>query len=92
MKRLPMVWLAAALLGCATTRSAAPGADSGSELASGEEGRRLVCRREKVVGSHRKQRVCQYEEDRKRQRVSSQEGLGKSRSGATQMSEQQVIY
>jgi hypothetical protein len=36
---------------------------------------KLICHREKVVGSHMKQNVCEYESERQRQRENAQRML-----------------
>ena len=76
----------AALCGCATaqqSRSAPNTASAQNEQAAsaaGSEGR-LVCRKEAVIGSHRKQRVCRRESDSQNQRDAVQTQKGRTTSG-----------
>ena len=55
--------------GCATAhqnQATATGAPNDSEATARAEGDRLTCRKERVIGSNRRQRVCRYDSDRKR--------------------------
>lgn len=67
----------AVLWGCATLRTGEH--DGGSSSTSGQvaagSGNRLVCRKEVVIGSHRRQRVCRDEAARNWQREGTQRNL-----------------
>jgi hypothetical protein len=67
----------AVLWGCATVQTGKHDAGSSSPVGqvAASSGNRLVCRKEVVIGSHRRQRVCRDEAARNRQRESTQHNL-----------------
>jgi hypothetical protein len=75
-----------ALLACSChaqrpAQSSADAPQSGGGPAGPDD--KLVCRREEVVGSHMKQRVCMYESERKRENEAAQDVIRNNRSGLT---------
>jgi hypothetical protein len=76
-----MILTLPALSACATGRGdkvAAAEAPPPGMPANPED--RLICRRETVVGTHRKRRICLYESERKRQREQDRERMGRGGS------------
>lgn len=96
MKLFVRSLMIAALCGCATTQQSRPApntaAGQGEEVASAEDsGDRVVCRKETVIGSHRKQRVCRRESDSQRQRDAAQGQMGRTTSGPAAAGEQPAM-
>ena len=48
----------------------------------GKKGQKLVCKRERALGSHMTKRVCRYEEDQQTERRVAQEAMGRRPPGA----------
>ncbi len=82
----------AALCGCATGNRNQPAASAASPqdeaVASAPDSKdRLICRKEQVIGSNRRQRVCRRQSDTDRQREATRTQMGKG-SGGPSMAEQ----
>lgn len=66
--RVDLLLLLLAFVGCSCARDA-------TAARPGSPNERVVCRMEKVVGSHMKQEVCESEVDRKNQREGAQRAV-----------------
>lgn len=84
MKRISIAVLAIACIATciACTRAAAPDTTATAGRAGAPADDQLVCRKERIIGSHRRQEVCRYRSDLRREREAVRKDLRSTNASA----------